>query len=451
MPGIIASLRALLTGNIAALKVGPVVGLHRALRLACALCFIGHGVWGVIAKLAWLQCYETLGIPEWMAWPLMPIVGTADITLGIAVLFHPCRALLLWMATWSVFTTSLSALAGFGVWEFLGYAGNFGPALAFLLLSTPQQVGWFDKIEPHAASTVVLQRVRWVLQISIALLLVGHGALAAFDRPQVLIEHWTALGFTATATVARWFGGAEILLGLTAFFVTARPFVVGVLYWRLATELLHPIAGSLVDTWGVIERGGDYAAPFALLCVLYLLHNPGLGAVESQTRAAPRADLAHALRVGFATLAFTASLSTAYAWMRVDVREREHYFEDYETMIASGYQSAGWLPAMMPASARFIHEVHDLTSKATLSSFYISDAPEFLGYIGHLHEHAGASTCAPPAALVKPDPHWSSGLERYRRHLQMIAGNDKRSYAYEPDTGQVFSWKCGRGETRPDT
>lgn len=448
MAGIIANLRALLAGDIAALRAGPVVGLHWALRLACALCFIGHGAWGVITTVAWLRFYETFGVPEWIAWPAMPILGTVDITLGLAVLFHPCRAILLWMAMWSAFTALLRPLAGLGAWELLEHAGDYGPPLAFLLLSRPQRLGWFDKIEPGAAGPADLQRVRWVLQITIALFLLGHGALAAFDKRQVLIEHWSTFGFTAGTDMVRWVGGIEIVFGLAAFFVTTRPFLVGIIYWKLATELLHPIAGSLTDSWDVIQRGGDYAAPFALLCVLYLLQNPGLSGAESQITTAPRLGVFHALRVGFASLAFTASLSTAYAWMRIDVRERERYFEDYSQVSDSGYQYSGWLPANLPASARFVHEVHDLTSKATLVTFFVSDPSEFLGYTGHLHENAGASTCEPPAALMKPAPHWSNGLVRDRRHLRMVAGSERRSYAYEPDTGQVFSWICSEAETR---
>ena len=82
----------------------------------------------------------------------MPLVGLLDVAVGIVVLFHPCRALLAWMALWSVFTALLRPLAGLGWWEFLERGGNYGPPIAFLLLAHPQQLGWFDRIEPAPVS-----------------------------------------------------------------------------------------------------------------------------------------------------------------------------------------------------------------------------------------------------------------------------------------------------------
>ena len=34
-------------------------GLHLSLRIACAMCFIGHGSWGVITKAEWLIFFDT--------------------------------------------------------------------------------------------------------------------------------------------------------------------------------------------------------------------------------------------------------------------------------------------------------------------------------------------------------------------------------------------------------
>ena len=95
---------------------------------------------------------------------------------------------------------------------------------------------------------------------------------------------------------------------------------------------------------------------------------------------------------------FTAALTTAYAWMRVDVREYEQYFEDRAALLERGGQRSGWLPANLPVSARFIHEVHDLTSKDTLSSFHVSDPMEFQKYVVRLQNRSSPGPATRRAA-----------------------------------------------------
>jgi hypothetical protein len=90
----------------------------------------GHGAFGIITKAAWLACFAILGIPEAWAWRLMPIVGTVDITVGVLTLFHPVRAMVLYMAFWGFQTAVLRPLAGQGVWELLEQGGSYGAPLA---------------------------------------------------------------------------------------------------------------------------------------------------------------------------------------------------------------------------------------------------------------------------------------------------------------------------------
>src|SRR5207244_3012938 len=67
------------------------------LRVACALEFVGHGAFGIITKSAWVPYFAVVGIPEWLAHRLMPLIGTVDITLGLVVALRPVRAALLYM------------------------------------------------------------------------------------------------------------------------------------------------------------------------------------------------------------------------------------------------------------------------------------------------------------------------------------------------------------------
>ncbi len=104
------------------------------LRLACAAEFIGHGAFGIITKAVWVPYFGVVGIPEDVAYRLMPVIGTIDISLGILVLLTPVRAALLYMAFWGFMTATIRPIAGEPVWEFLERAPNWGVPLALLYL-----------------------------------------------------------------------------------------------------------------------------------------------------------------------------------------------------------------------------------------------------------------------------------------------------------------------------
>jgi hypothetical protein len=184
------------------------------------------------------------------------------------------------MALWAVFTALLRPLAGMGWWEFLERAGNYGPPIAFLLLAHPQQLGWFDRIEPAPAPEAVLRRVKWALQVSIALLFIGHGGFGFFQEKQVLRDHWAAVGVVMAGSALWILGLIEMIAGVGVLLCTARLYLLTLAFWKVGTELLYPIAGRVVDVWEWVERGGDYLAPFALLAVLYLLRAPALQRTE---------------------------------------------------------------------------------------------------------------------------------------------------------------------------
>ena len=108
--------------------------LHWMFRVACSLEFVGHGAFGIITKSAWVPYFAVVGIPESLAYRLMPVVGTVDITLGLLVALKPVRAALLYMAFWGFMTASIRPLAGEPLWEFLERAPNWAVPLAFLYL-----------------------------------------------------------------------------------------------------------------------------------------------------------------------------------------------------------------------------------------------------------------------------------------------------------------------------
>jgi hypothetical protein len=102
------------------------------LRVACAAEFIGHGAFGIITKAAWVPYFGVIGIPPELAWKLMPVIGTVDVTLGLLVALRPLRAALLYMACWGFLTATIRPLAGEPVWEFLERASNMLAPLALV-------------------------------------------------------------------------------------------------------------------------------------------------------------------------------------------------------------------------------------------------------------------------------------------------------------------------------
>jgi len=216
------------------------------LRIAAAMCFIGHGAFGIITKAGWVPYFGVVGIPEAWAWKLMPVVGTMDIAMGIMALVLPNRWLWAWMSFWAVWTALLRPFSGDSIWETVERAGNYGVPLALLLLA-------FGKPWPSA-----VKALRWAA----VLLLAGHGMLA-WNGKAMLLGHWHALLPMADALqFTRATGAVELML---AFLIVLEPTATlgfAACAWKVATEALFIVAGAPV--WEFIERGGSYFAPLVM-------------------------------------------------------------------------------------------------------------------------------------------------------------------------------------------
>ena len=239
--------------------------VYWCLRVAAAACFIGHGAFGIITKAAWVPYFGVVGIPEAWAWKLMPVVGTVDVAAGISVLLSPRPFVLLYMAVWATWTALLRPLSGDSPFEAIERAGNYGVPLALLLLcGWPRDLGaWFRHLTPPLA-TAELATIGRVLVWTTALLLFGHGALAAITAKPALASHFAFIGLPPNAiAIAGW---SEIV---AAAAVVARPTPVALLaiaVWKMATEALYPMSGTPI--WEFVERAGSYAAPLALALIL---------------------------------------------------------------------------------------------------------------------------------------------------------------------------------------
>ena len=236
--------------------------IHYVLRVAIAMCFIGHGTFGIITKQIWCNYFAVFGIGTDAAYTLMPWVGVADILLGIIMLFYPMRAIALWLVIWGALTASLRPASGEPFAEFIERAGNFGAPLALLILSggvkSFRQL--FVRIDPNAAVDVkTIKNVFTCLKVVGFLLLMGHGWLNLIQKKGLLTQY-ASLGFTHPARVAQFAGVFEIAAALTVLIKPVRSVLLIFIIWKISSELLYP--HYEVFEW--IERGGSYGTLIAL-------------------------------------------------------------------------------------------------------------------------------------------------------------------------------------------
>jgi len=234
------------------------------LRVGVACCFIGHGSLGLNQTAAWTSYFGVAGIGHDQAIALMPWVGTFDWLMGASVLFAPARAIVLYMVAWCTWTALLRPLAGESVWEFVERAGNYGAPLALLFLFAPGRglKGWFSGHFRETLDGARTRTVSWVLRLTTALLLLGHGMLNASVCKTMFVTQYSFLGLPGQSATT-WVGAFECVLAVAVLFRPARGLLAGVLAWKLATEALCPMTGS--PLWVFIEHGGSYAAPLALM------------------------------------------------------------------------------------------------------------------------------------------------------------------------------------------
>ena len=100
--------------------------IYYILRLGAAMCFIGHGFFGIITKPIWCNYFGVFGISHDMAYRLMPVIGLFDILFGVGMLIFPTRIVVLWLIIWGLMTASLRPLSGESFAELIERAGNFG-------------------------------------------------------------------------------------------------------------------------------------------------------------------------------------------------------------------------------------------------------------------------------------------------------------------------------------
>lgn len=240
--------------------------IHYTLRFASAMCFIGHGAFGIITKQVWCNYFSVFGIGHDMAYQLMPLLGAVDILLGISLLIYPIRAILLWLVLWGTITASLRPMSGEPFAEFIERAGNYGVPLAFLIWSGHSKSikGWFVLVSPAAfAEARTLAGGINCLRLVVFLFLLGHGWLNLIGK-NGLINQYSSLGFSNPIQTAYTVGVFEIMASIMVLIRPVRPILLVLLIWKMGSELFYP-HWELFE-W--IERGGSYGA---ILSLWYML------------------------------------------------------------------------------------------------------------------------------------------------------------------------------------
>jgi len=118
------------------------------LRIAVAGEFIGHGVFALQGKKAWIEWFSVFGISDTgLATKLLFLVGALDIALAVLIIIKPVRLALLWMAFWGFWTALVRPLVGEPIWDFVERWANWGAPLALLsLLGWPKNWReWFSR------------------------------------------------------------------------------------------------------------------------------------------------------------------------------------------------------------------------------------------------------------------------------------------------------------------
>jgi len=229
--------------------------IHYTLRIAIAMCFIGHGAFGIITKDIWTHYFAVFGIGRGLAYTLMPYVGAMDILLGILMLAYPLRAVAGWLVIWGLVTATLRPLSGEPFAELIERAGNFGAPLAYLLLTDGKP--WWKKTGPDDGGH--LRRVVVCLRVAGFLLLIGHGWLNLLGK-KGLIDQYSSLGFDKPHTVAFWAGVVEIAMAVSLLFRPLRFLLLLLIIWKMGTEMFYP--RYVLFEW--VERGGSYGVLLAL-------------------------------------------------------------------------------------------------------------------------------------------------------------------------------------------
>lgn len=112
------------------------------LRTAVAGEFVGHGVFALQGKKAWISWIQQFtGVEVSLATQLLFLIGVMDLVVASIIVIKPIRGVLLWAAFWGFWTALVRPLVGEPIWDFIERWANWGAPLALLfILGIPKNI-----------------------------------------------------------------------------------------------------------------------------------------------------------------------------------------------------------------------------------------------------------------------------------------------------------------------
>jgi hypothetical protein len=106
--------------------------------------------------------------------------------------------------------------------------------------------------------------LHWILRIGFVMDFIGHGTYGFLQKP-VFAKYLSIIGIPPDvgAHYLPIIGAHDYLLALSVLLVPTRAALLWGGIWGLWTALLRPLTGE--SWWEVLDRGGNYGMPFALL------------------------------------------------------------------------------------------------------------------------------------------------------------------------------------------
>ena len=104
------------------------------LRIGVFGTFIGHGIFALQHKMAWLAFLTFWGISPENGLRLMTVIGIIDVIIAFTTLIKPIKALLIYAAIWAFLTALMRPIAGGYLLDFVERFSNVAAPLALYLI-----------------------------------------------------------------------------------------------------------------------------------------------------------------------------------------------------------------------------------------------------------------------------------------------------------------------------
>lgn len=104
------------------------------LRIGIAGEFLGHGIFALGTKQAWIPYFTHFGFSQTFATTALPLIGALDLLVALLVLLRPYKIVLAWATVWGFWTALVRPLSGEPIWDFVERFANWAAPLALLLL-----------------------------------------------------------------------------------------------------------------------------------------------------------------------------------------------------------------------------------------------------------------------------------------------------------------------------